>query len=181
MSLAIFSPDAEETFANSTFDALMWALARPGSIQRMPAPGYDAFAASLLDRECVFHSADPQLIPALRSTGARNVPLVEAEYVFADLSTAEAVQSIRGLRLGNLLYPDESATLIAPATFGGETRLQLSGPGIDETTAVSVGGVEPSFWTMRTRLLRYPLGFDLYLVDADRIIGIPRSTIVKVL
>ncbi|WP_145720206.1 phosphonate C-P lyase system protein PhnH [Mesorhizobium tianshanense] len=34
---------------------------------------------------------------------------------------------------------------------------------------------------MRARAIRYRLGWDLYLVDGDRVVGIPRSTKIEVL
>ncbi|WP_368518087.1 phosphonate C-P lyase system protein PhnH [Rhizobium sp.] len=34
---------------------------------------------------------------------------------------------------------------------------------------------------MRAKAIRYPLGWDLYLVDGRRLLGIPRSTTIEVL
>ena len=181
MSLAMLSPDADEIFANAGFDALMWALARPGTIQSLPAPGFSAIIASLIDRECTFHTTRTDLSAPLAATGARPVRLGEADYVFAGLATSHEIAPMERLKQGNLLYPDDSATLIVPARLGEGLRLKLSGPGIDGVAHVSIGGIDRAFWDLRETHVRYPLGFDLYVVDGSRVIGIPRSTKVEVL
>ncbi|MGV6874139.1 phosphonate C-P lyase system protein PhnH [Pseudochelatococcus sp. B33] len=201
MSLAIL-PTAEDSRANAVFEALMWALARPGLVRRVPVAGFAALAESLIDRECSFHVRDDTALAVrLAETGARAVSLAEADYVFAPAGSQDDVTALAGLRAGTLSYPDEAATLFVPARFSQEPidrepidrgpvdrgpvdrgpSLRLSGPGIREAATLQAGGIDPSFWPMRENALRYPLGFDLYLVDGDRLIGIPRSTKVEVL
>ncbi|MFC0219408.1 phosphonate C-P lyase system protein PhnH [Pseudochelatococcus lubricantis] len=186
MSLELL-PTAAESRTNAAFEELMWALARPGLIRRLPLAGFAALAESLIDRECSFHVRhDAALAERLAETGARAVSLADADYVFAPADSPEDVTALAGLRAGTLSYPDEAATLFAPAHFGQEPagrgpRLRLSGPGIREAITLQAGGVDPSFWPMRESAIRYPLGFDLYLVDGDGLIGIPRSTKVEVL
>lgn len=181
MSVAMLSPDADEIFANAGFDALMWALARPGKVHTLPASGFTAIIASLIDRECTFYTTEHDLAAPLAATGARSVRLSEADYVFARLAASHEIAPMERLKTGNLLYPDESATLIVPARLGEGLRLRLSGPGIDGAVDVSIGGMDRGFWGLRETLVRYPLGFDLYVVDGNRVIGIPRSTKVEVL
>jgi alpha-D-ribose 1-methylphosphonate 5-triphosphate synthase subunit PhnH len=181
MTQALLLPTAEDSRSNATFDALMWALARPGLVQPLPFPGLFALAESLLDRECTFFCSDERLGTAIAATGAQAVPLVRAEYVFTALDDDRDVSALAGLLHGNLLYPDASATIFAPASIGSGTRLRLSGPGVNGTIDLSIGGVTPSFWTLRAEAARYPLGWDLYLADGDRLVGIPRSTKIEVL
>lgn len=181
MSLAMLSPDADEIFANAGFDALMWALARPGTIQALPSSSLTAIIASLIDRECTFYTTEHDLAAPLAATGARPVRLGEADYVFARLGESHEIAPMARLKTGNLLYPDESATLIVPARIGEGLHLKLSGPGVDGAVQVSIGGIDRAFWDLRETHIRYPLGFDLYVVDGNRVIGIPRSTKVEVL
>ena len=60
----------------------------------------------------------------------------------------------------------------------GET-LELSGPGIEQSRLLQIGGLPGGFWQLRRSLIRYPMGFDLLLVDGDCLVGIPRSTCVE--
>lgn len=185
MNRARLVPAAEDIRANATFDALMWALARPGLVQTLAYPGMLALAESLLDRECTFFCSDQALKDKITATGAQVVPIAKAEYVFISLEDRRQISDLSTLLAGNLLYPDASATIFAPATIGRATgsdiRLRLSGPGVNGSIDISVGGVDPSFWTLRAKAVRYPLGWDVYLTDGDRLVGIPRSTEIEVL
>jgi alpha-D-ribose 1-methylphosphonate 5-triphosphate synthase subunit PhnH len=181
MIQAALVPTVAEMRSNATFDALMWALARPGRIQPLPLSGLAVLAESLLDRECTFFCSDEDLHAEIAGTGADAVALAQAEYVFTSLADGRQVAALADALHGNLLYPDASATIFAPATIGSGTRLRLSGPGIDGTLDIAVGGVDPAFWTLRAEAIRYPLGWDLYLAEAESLVGIPRSTTIEVL
>ncbi|MFB9948421.1 phosphonate C-P lyase system protein PhnH [Rhizobium puerariae] len=181
MALSLL-PTADDSRTNATFEELMWALARPGLARPLPFAGFAALAESLIDRECRFHVRDDAALAGrLAQTGAQPVSLDKADYVFAPLGSPADVSALSTLRIGTLAYPDEAATLFAPARIGSGQALRLSGPGIKDTVTVEIGGVDPLFWPMRERAIRYPLGWDLYLVDGDRLIGIPRSTKIEVL
>lgn len=180
MTLSLL-PTADDSRTNLTFDELMWALSRPGLVRTLPFAGFDALAESLLDRECSFFAEDSALDRLLADTGARRAPRDKAEYVFATARSEAEVTALSTLRIGSLAYPDEAATLFVPATIGSGQALRLAGPGIKDTLTIEVGGIDPSFWAMRRKAIRYPLGWDLYLVDADRLVGIPRSTKIEVL
>jgi len=181
MTLSLL-PTADDSRTNATFDELMWALSRPGLVRTLPFAGFETLAESLLDRECTFFAAnDAALDQRLADTGARRAPLDKAEYVFASLDSEAEVKALSALRIGSLPYPDEAATLFAPATIGAGQALRLTGPGIRDSLVIEIGGIDPSFWAMREKAIRYPLGWDLYLVDADRLVGLPRSTKIEVL
>ncbi|KAA1180180.1 phosphonate C-P lyase system protein PhnH [Rhizobium tropici] len=175
-------PTLDDIRTNTTFEELMWALSRPGQLRELPAEGFWPLAESLLDRECSFHAAnDPSLDLKMAATGARRMPLADADYVFAVIGSAENVEALSTLRIGSLLYPDNAATLFAPVRFGSGQRLRLTGPGIKDSITIEVDGIDPAFWPMRGKAIRYPLGWDLYLVDGKRLLGIPRSTKIEVL
>lgn len=167
-------PNPAERAAFACFDALMRAVAEPGLTRQLPDAGPAVIAQTLLDRETTAHADDPAV---LAGTGTRLAPMERADYVFAP-ATAEVAGR---LYTGDLLYPDAGATLIAPATLGSGIRLRLTGPGIETQRIVQVGGIDPAFWGARRAVLRYPLGFDLILIDGATIIALPRSTTIEVL
>ncbi|RWK47782.1 MAG: phosphonate C-P lyase system protein PhnH [Mesorhizobium sp.] len=176
------APTADDSRTNAAFEELMWALSRPGGIRTLPTGGLEMIGESLLDRECSFCVLDDlDIQQAVARTGARAVSLGDADYIFSKIDTGEKVAALSGMRLGTLAYPDDAATLFAPARLGAGQELRLTGPGIKTSVTIAIDGVAPSFWQMRERAIRYPLGFDVYLVDGDRVIGIPRSTTVEVL
>ncbi|MHB1104529.1 MAG: phosphonate C-P lyase system protein PhnH [Devosia sp.] len=169
----------EDARAAATFDALMWALSEPGRFRDLPEPGFFPLAAALIDRECTFHAGDEALAARILGLGGIAAPLEMAEFVFTSLDDADTLPA--RLYPGDAIYPDTSATLIAPATFGAGTRLALTGPGIRTRHEVEIAGIEPAFWFARAATLRYPLGFDIFLVDGVRVIGLPRTTEIEVL
>lgn len=172
-------PSASEARANATFDALLWTLSRPGLPRRLPEPGEAPIIEALLDRECRVHATEPTLIPAIMRTGAEIAEIDRADHVFLGAMTTAA--DLAHVALGSDLYPDDGATVMVRARFGDGQRLRLTGPGVDGALTLDVGGLPEGFWQTRARCMRYPMGFDLFLTDADRVVGIPRSTQVEVL
>jgi alpha-D-ribose 1-methylphosphonate 5-triphosphate synthase subunit PhnH len=177
--LTIAPPDALELRANGTFEALMWAMARPGDSRDMPEAGLIPIIDALVDLECSVFADNAELRAAVVETGAFATDLASADHVFlATLDGAEA--SLAGLRCGSALYPDDGATLVAAVGHNIGQRVRLSGPGIDGTLQITLN-ISSSFWAMRAMLCAYPEGFDMLLVDGRSVVGIPRSTQVEVL
>lgn len=172
-------PNPDETLANRAFDALLWALSRPGLPRDLPEPGEAAIIAALIDRECRVFSSDPALIPALAETGAEIADLPQADHVF--LGTLSSLAPLSQLGLGSDLYPDDGATAVIRVAHGCGDRLRLTGPGVDGVLDLQIGGLPGGFWQARRERIRYPMGFDLILIDGARTVGIPRSTLVEVL
>ncbi len=181
MSQTLLLPTDDDMRTNATFDALMWALARPGRSQPLPFPGLLALAESLLDRECSFFCSDERLKADIARTGANAVALPQAEYVFASIGERSDISALSAMLSGNLLYPDASATIFGEAQIGSGTRLRLTGPGVNGSIDIAVGGVHLDFWALRAEAIRYPLGWDIYLADGASLIAIPRSTKIEVL
>lgn len=176
---AIPIPSAEESRSNHAFDALLTALSRPGLIQTLPQPGEAPIIEALLDRECRVFCADPLLMPMVLATGAIVADLPAADHVFAGV--LQDLDVANGLDLGSDLYPDDGAILVVRAVLGQGPKLRLTGPGIETAVEITVGGLPAGFWDLRRQRIRYPMGFDLFLVDGDRVLGVPRSTQVEVL
>jgi len=172
------APSAFESRCNATYEALMWALSRPGLPRVMPASGHAAIVDALIDRECAVFCAAPELAQHAARTGAALVGPAAADHVFLDhMSNAKL---LRDLRLGSDLHPEDGATLVVNAALGTGQRLRLTGPGIDGRTDIRVGGLPDDFWQMRARVMRYPTGFEMFLTDGADVLALPRSTQVEV-
>lgn len=173
-------PNQQEIRDNAAFEALMWAFARPGSVQSLPEPGCECLLLALVDRECRVFADTPQLAELVQRSGAAFVPPTEADHAF--LTGSERIlQVLEVLPAGSALYPDDGATLILSAQIGTGTALHLAGPGIEIGTRLSLGGLPKSFIALRAQRNRYPEGIDIAIVDGTRVVALPRSTHVEVL
>ena len=185
----IISP--AETQTRSMFLALMWSLSRPGMPGEMPAASpYGAYAEdgelshfisvgrALLDLETSFYTPHPGLAQALAHTGARATPPAKAAYLFFPRLRELDLPDVEQAATGDYLYPDRAATLIIGCKLQAPDALQLrlSGPGVHRQMDVRVGGLLPAFWPLRERRLRYPLGWDAFLLSQNHVIGLPRTT-----
>ena len=174
---------AAEARAHSTFTALMWALSQPGQIYTLPASGLAAFGAiahALIDLETSYYIDHSELQQLLIHTGARSRPRSVAMYQFYPQLTATAVATLGEAPVGTYLYPDESATLIFGCTLSAGRPLRLSGPGIATAIDIRLAGIPDTFWALREQICRYPLGWDIFLVAYDRVLGLPRTTRIEV-
>ncbi|KMW57756.1 PhnH protein [Candidatus Rhodobacter oscarellae] len=172
-------PSLSETDANQTFDALIWALSRPGIPRGLPAAGEARIIRALLDRECRAYSADPLILPEIMRTGAQIAEIDAADHVF--LGALQDLAPLDRIALGSDLYPDDGATVVLRGQIGQGPGLRLSGPGIESTLTVQIGGLPSGFWQKRRALIRYPMGFEIFILDGAAVIGIPRSTDIEVL
>ncbi|MEL6643358.1 MAG: phosphonate C-P lyase system protein PhnH [Pseudomonadota bacterium] len=170
-------PSASEARSNAAFDALLWALSRPGQLR--PLGGPEAIVEALVDRECTVFAEDQTIALAAARAGAALVGAEQADYVFAGVLQSAAL--LGAIKKGSDLHPEEGATLIVSARFGAGERLRLTGPGVDGALHAQVGGLPAGFWALRAGVTRYPMGFDLFLVDDAEVMGLPRSTQVEVL
>ncbi len=173
------TPDALETRDNLTFEAVLWALSRPGEPRALPDAGAGAILSALVDRECRAYADDPEIETLLRQSGASLVPLELADHVFAGLTTDSDLARFMRVPVGDMLYPDQGATVIAPAQIGSGTALRLTGPGIETARDIRLGGLHPRLWEVRATLCRYPLGVEMLFVDGAQILALPRSTQVE--
>lgn len=169
----------EEQRSNATFDALLGALSRPGLVKTLPATAEDAVVEALIDRECRVFCADPLLMSKVLATGALVAELGEADHVF--LGHLQEADLLTKICAGSDMYPDDGATVVVKAGLNNGSKLRLSGPGIETTIEVSISGLPDGFWAARRDAIRYPMGFDLFFVDGDQVLGVPRSTMVEVL
>lgn len=181
--------------AQAVFRTLMDCMARPGTIGQMaatvmpPAPltaAAGAVALTLCD-----HDTPVWLTPTLKAS-----PLPGWLAFHAGSTVTEERQNARfafvekGAMLPNLClfaqgtqeYPDRSTTLVVEIEgFEGGRPMVLTGPGIrtrEEIAPVGLPDMFPHFWTENRQ--GFPRGVDLVLVAGDRVLCLPRTTVVHV-
>src|SRR5690606_20053474 len=175
--------------AQQTFRVALQAMAQPGIIQEIHAqcgvpaglsPGMTAMLLTLADADA------PVWLPAGGSEDVRRYlrfhcgcPLVEdpAHARFAAVPGGLAAPALQRLHAGDAAYPDTSATLLIEVeAFGRGPRVTLSGPGIATRRELSVAGLPEGFWTQwRANHQLFPLGVDVFLVQGNRLCGLPRT------
>ncbi len=175
---------------HGTFEALMWALSRPGQVREFgvrngDATGLETVAEALLDLEVSYFSGAAALETSLARTGAQARAINQAEYVFCTHLELDSLEQIEHASIGTLVYPDQSATIVIACAFGSGLNLKLTGPGIQSETGVRVLGVPEEFFALRYQVSSYPLGWDVLLVEKQpnlsaRVIGLPRTTRIGV-
>lgn len=179
--IAVPVPNDLERLHNATYEALMWALARPGTVQTLPQPGLEAIVETLVDGECRVFSSRKALLPLIASTGAAITGVRDADHAFLDLEGEAGLRDLAVVPAGSHLYPDDGASVFSAARIGEGQGLRLRGPGIETHEDIRLGGLRPDVWTLRAQRCLYPTGFELFFVDGDRVVGLPRSTTVEVL
>jgi alpha-D-ribose 1-methylphosphonate 5-triphosphate synthase subunit PhnH len=182
-----------ESRTRANFLALMWALSYPGRPHALTLAdaalpgalaGCVAVGETLLDLETSYYTPDIALGEALARTTARQEALEtisRAEYLFFPTLSQELIKTqVAYAQVGTMLNPDQGATLVLGGNIGDSPSdgglLRLSGPGIQGETTLRVGGIPFDFWVLRARLARYPLGWDVLIIDGDKVAGLPRST-----
>jgi len=176
--MTTIAPTPDDLRDLAAYQALMGACARPGTIHALPEPGMGAIIQTLLDRETRVFVQEPELMPAVLKTGAILAELPEADHVLFGRAFAPSI--LAEVAVGSDLYPDEGANVFLPAALNVGQRLRLSGPGIKDAREVQVN-VPTELWDIRAKAARYPMGFELWLIDGAEVLGIPRSTQVEVL
>lgn len=172
-----------EARAQLTFRALAAALAYPGRRQTLPASGTEAHAAiaeSLVDLESSYFTNDRRLDALVGPLGGRRLSVGEAQHQFFPNLSADELIELREAPVGTYLYPDRSATLVIGCQFKIGVLLRLSGPGVNGAIELDVAGIPDDFWLIRASACAYPLGWDIFLVAGDEVVGLPRTTRVEV-
>lgn len=180
--------------SQSVFRGVMDALARPGSIQTLPAsaavagPGTMSAGVAALVLALADHDTPLWLDAALAASGETanwlrfhtGAPLVDdvSQCVFALIGDGRSMPPLARFALGSDEYPDRSATLIVQVeTLTDGPPLVLSGPGIRGTAVCRAGGLPANIAEqLATNRTLFPRGIDLVLVSGTQLISIPRST-----
>lgn len=180
--------------SQAAFRALLSALSEPGLIQEIaaaltPPAGLEAATAvallTLADYETPIWLPEP-----LRSGAAAawlrfhcGATLVEAPgaAAFAVLDGAAGEPALAAFHPGEDQFPDRSTTVIVQcAALEGGPQVTLTGPGILGSREIAPSGLRAGFWAeIAANAELYPLGIDLVLSHGNRLIGLPRSTLVS--
>jgi alpha-D-ribose 1-methylphosphonate 5-triphosphate synthase subunit PhnH len=186
---------AEPVFdSQSTFKAVMDAMARPGSISEIkaaaapPLPmgsGAGAIALALCDHDTLVY-----LTPAMIEAGVQSwlafhsgalVTGERSEAAFAFVEAGTPLPPLSTFAAGSQEYPDRSTSVVFEVTalVGGQP-LMLEGPGIDGPLDIAPAGLPAHFEAMwaENRAL-YPRGVDLVLAAGSRILCLPRTVKIK--
>lgn len=178
MPVPAYTPS--EAQSRETFLALMWSLSYPGRVYSLPSNGHALalIGITLLDLETSYFTPDVVLAESLAQTGARPQLPEAADYHFYPILDAVHLDTLHQCHVGSLLYPDGAATLVVGCQIGRGAAYVLHGPGILGQQMIRVGGLPAEFWKLRDAVCRYPLGWDVYFVDGQQIIGLPRGVTV---
>ena len=196
MSEAIDLGSVQKGFAHPALDAqriyrrVLDAISFPGRVQDMsespePPEGMSraaaGYALTLFDFETLVW-----LDPALRAGPVEawlrfhcGCPLTEdmQAAAFALIANPSTMPRLDEFNTGDARYPDRSTTLIVqvPDLVNGE-RVELEGPGIPDRIAVAPAGLPADFWTqVAENGSEFQLGVDVFVVDEENILGLPRT------
>ncbi|WP_407155751.1 phosphonate C-P lyase system protein PhnH [Bradyrhizobium sp. STM 3557] len=177
--------------AQSTFRAVMEAIARPGSVQRVAVelgavpglmPATAAIALTLFDHDTPVW-LDPRLAPGAVAawvkfhTGAP-VTTKGAEASFALVADGASLPPLDSFALGSSEYPDRSTTVILQVeSLSAGRACELRGPGIDGAARLNATiAPDDLFDRLAVNAKLFPRGIDVVLVHDDAIVAIPRTT-----
>jgi alpha-D-ribose 1-methylphosphonate 5-triphosphate synthase subunit PhnH len=189
MSAAAFPPSV--LASQATFRALMDAVARPGTIKRLPRaaaapPPLSATAAAvaltMLDYETpVWLDAplarSPQVADWIRLHAGSRVTSDPRQAAFAFIADPVRAPAFDGFSLGTPEYPERSTTLVLQVEgFGTGQRLLLAGPGIAGVQSFSGQPLPPDLQDrIAANRALFPRGVDVILVSPDAVAALPRS------
>ncbi len=178
--------------AQSTFRAVMDAMARPGSVHCIASAsgtppgmmrGTAAIALTLFDHDTPLW-LDPRMSEASEVEKwlkfHTSAPVVSDPSIasFALIGNASELPALDRFSFGSNEYPDRSTTLILQVESLREgLAFELRGPGIDGT-AMLQATIEPLdlFARLAINVALFPRGIDVVLVADDAIVAIPRTT-----
>jgi alpha-D-ribose 1-methylphosphonate 5-triphosphate synthase subunit PhnH len=196
----------DEVFdSQATFRALLDAMSRPGTIQKIRRITYTAspggfcrpslsILKTLCDHRVSFsigesHATSEWIRYLEVNLSAPYRTVDSADFVLFDGAAYD--DGFTRIRRGSLEFPEGSATALLfiarlsagpDDTEGPVCDLTVAGPGVNGRARLSVTGLDPTYVAERKRSNRaFPLGIDLFLVDPDGLVaGVPRTSTVEV-
>ena len=181
--------------AQAVFRTLMDCMARPGTIGSVaatvtpPAP-LNATAGAVALTVCD-HDTPVWLTPMLAASALPGWLAFNAGATVTDERQSARFAFVeKGAMLPNLClfaqgtqeYPDRSTTLVVEIeAFEGGRPLVLTGPGIrteEEIAPIGLPDMFPHFWSENRQ--NFPRGVDLIIVAGDKILCLPRTTVLRV-
>jgi alpha-D-ribose 1-methylphosphonate 5-triphosphate synthase subunit PhnH len=180
----------------AVFRTLLDALARPGTVGVIETPlpaaaapaaraGLAAFASLLTLADYAtpvwLAQTDAALAAALRFHAGAPLAQEPRSAAFAYVHDAAALPPLEAFASGTPESPEMSATVFVRVdALTGGAPLTLRGPGIETTRSIAPVGLPERFWRERAALAPlFPCGIDFYLVCGERLMGLPRTTLVE--
>ena len=178
--------------SQSAFRAIMDALANPGTLQDLIAPGaitrpltpdLASVMLTLADHDTTVWlddvlRADTAVLDFISFHTGAVVVREPGKANFAVATSAAHLPPLDQFNLGTQEYPDRSTTIVlaVQALTGGDERI-TRGPGIKDHGHIAPVGLPADFtaqWAANREL--FPRGVDLLLVAHGQVMGMPRST-----
>lgn len=166
-----------------TFDGLLAAMSRPGTVQTVPPPADHAVIATLVDHQVTVATDDGTLRSALSGQGRLDSARPENADVVHLRERTDV--DVRECRRGSLVEPSDGATVVYRAeTVDDErtdaTTVRLSGPGVDGAAEFSVSLSKRELSALAEAQTGYPRGVDAVVASEERLAAIPRSVEMEV-
>jgi len=177
--------------AQSTFRAVLDAMARPGSLQPITAPltpphplcaGAAAIALTLCDHDTPVWldaelRASESIVEWLRFHCGCELVADSRRAAFAFALDATTLPPFDAFNPGTDDYPDRSTTLVLQVdTLRAGPSLMLTGPGIRDRAHLRATPVPHDLVArLAENRSRFPRGIDLVLAAADAVAALPRS------
>jgi alpha-D-ribose 1-methylphosphonate 5-triphosphate synthase subunit PhnH len=191
MMLAAFAQPIFDS--QRTFRELLQAMARPAVPRALPVlppapapvtPEAMAILLTLCDATTSvwLQQPDEEVIGHLRFHAGIKLAERPQDADFALITDPLTMPALEMFARGDLRYPDRSATLILQVPGLHALPAQgkahhFAGPGIRDTATLAIDGLPADFWQQRAALAtQLPLGIDLYVVAAQQVVGLPRTT-----
>ncbi|MGB3814666.1 MAG: phosphonate C-P lyase system protein PhnH [Shinella sp.] len=181
--------------AQTVFRTLMDCMARPGTIGHVtaiatpPKPlnaASGAIALTLCDHDTpvwLTQTLGASALPGWLAFNAGATVTDERQNArFAFIEKGAMLPNLCLFAQGTQEYPDRSTTLLVEIdAFEGGRPLVLTGPGIrteEEIAPVGLPDMFAHFWSENRQ--GFPRGVDLILVAGDKILCLPRTTVLRV-
>ncbi|MBE6071470.1 MAG: phosphonate C-P lyase system protein PhnH [Clostridium butyricum] len=181
----------------SVYRKVLNAMAKPGVIENLKKEADQVdietncyentflMMMMLLDREVSFNVVSEKSVDVSslisQMTYAKVKSIEEADYIFVlkDACDEQLDMVIRNAKIGDLVDPNKSATIIAEfkCLDSGSSILNFKGPGIKNLREVRISGETKWIKERKIKNEEYPLGVDLIYVDEkNNVMCIPRTT-----
>lgn len=173
------------------------AMSRPGTMADLTEeagkldrtqgclPATLVLAHMLLDTEVTFKvvsEREEQMASMLSQvTYAKEAALEEADFIFVlhDAAPGSLLHALETAKIGELKDPHTASTVIIETQniTGSETKLRLTGPGIQGTAKAAICLSDEWIGARAERNSEFPLGLDLIFTDlSNRALALPRTT-----
>ncbi|OIK15127.1 phosphonate C-P lyase system protein PhnH [Bacillus sp. MUM 116] len=183
----------------TTFRKVLDSMSRPGMISDIQEeaaranfhtgcyPSTEVLALMLLDTEVSFKvfSKQEDTITRLMNqlTYAKTAEANHADFIFVlkDCDLCQLETAIRSSKVGSLMNPHESSTLIIETeSVSTGLELILTGPGIETGYIAAISEADKWINLRNEKNIEYPLGIDIILTDANHsILCLPRTTQIR--